>query len=49
MDTPFFMKKIYGKGMVLIKVMFGSWVLEGKGGKEEAWEEVNHCLRVLKK
>jgi hypothetical protein len=29
--------------------MFGSWVLEGKGGEGEVWEEVNPCLRVLKK
>jgi len=26
-----------------------SWVLEGKGGEEKAYGEVNPCLRVLKK
>jgi hypothetical protein len=31
------------------KVLFGSWVLEEKGWKRKAWEEVNPCLRVLKK
>jgi hypothetical protein len=29
--------------------MFGSWVLEGKGGEGEASEEVNPYLGVLKK
>jgi hypothetical protein len=29
--------------------MFGSWVLEGKGGEGKAWEEVNPYLGVLKK
>jgi hypothetical protein len=29
--------------------MFGSWVLEGKGEEGKAREEVNPCLRVLKK
>jgi hypothetical protein len=29
--------------------LFGSWVLEGKGGEGEAWEEVNPYLGVFKK
>jgi hypothetical protein len=29
--------------------MFGSWVLEGKGGEGKAREEVNPRLGVLKK
>jgi hypothetical protein len=34
---------------MFLKALFGSWVLEGKGGEGEAWEEVNPCLGVLKK
>jgi hypothetical protein len=26
------------------KAMFGSWILEGKGGEGKAWKEINPCL-----
>jgi len=32
-----------------LKALFGSWVLEGKGGEGKTYGEVNPYLRVLKK
>jgi hypothetical protein len=29
--------------------LFGSWVLEGRGGEGKAYGELNPCMRVLKK
>ena len=35
--------------IINIKALFGRWILEGIAGEGKAYEEVNPCLRVLKK
>jgi hypothetical protein len=43
-----YVAKCREKILMLSYAMFESWVLKGKGGEGNIWEEVNPCLRVLK-